>query len=276
MKKLSIITINLNNGSGLKKTIRSIISNIQYNIEYIIIDGGSADNSKEIIIENVKYIDYWCSKKDSGVYNAMNKGIKQAKGEYLLFLNSGDYLINNSIISLLKNYELTADIVSCNLKIINGKYNKIKKVPRKITASYLVNNYLPHPTTLIKRELFGKVGLYNENNKIISDWEFFLKAFLIHKFTYQHIPIVLSTFVTDGMSANTKYSKLIEDEKIKILKENIPYIYKDLFKLNEFEKSLKIYNQSLEAKLINLQKKIGIIKFIRYLLKIKNLILKKL
>ena len=96
--KLSIITVNLNNAVGLKKTICSVINQTFLDIEYIIIDGGSLDGSLEIIKEYEKKITYWVSEPDSGIYNAMNKGIMHANGEYLQFLNSGDWLVNDSII----------------------------------------------------------------------------------------------------------------------------------------------------------------------------------
>ena len=85
--KLSIITINYNNAIGLKKTIESIVEQTYHEFEYIVIDGGSNDDSKKVILENQNNISDWCSEKDAGIYNAMNKGILKATGEYLLFLN---------------------------------------------------------------------------------------------------------------------------------------------------------------------------------------------
>ena len=99
MKPISIITINYNNASGLEKTIRSVVEQTYNEYEYIIIDGASLDKSKEVIQEYQRYIDFWCSEKDSGIYNAMNKGIQKASGEYLLFLNSGDVLNNSAVLA---------------------------------------------------------------------------------------------------------------------------------------------------------------------------------
>ena len=91
---ISIITINLNNKDGLKRTIESVINQNKFDIiEYIIIDGGSTDGSVDIIKEYNDKITYWVSEKDKGIYNAMNNGIKASSGDYLLFLNSGDHLI---------------------------------------------------------------------------------------------------------------------------------------------------------------------------------------
>ena len=89
---ISIITINYNNKSGLSRTIESVINQTYSNIQYIIIDGASTDGSKKIIKKYEHHISYWISEPDSGIYNAMNKGVDKAVGDYLLFLNSGDYL----------------------------------------------------------------------------------------------------------------------------------------------------------------------------------------
>ena len=96
--KLSIVTINLNNVAGLHETIISVLNQSSADLEYIIIDGGSTDGSAELIKEYSDRIYYWVSEPDSGIYNAMNKGIRKASGEYLLFLNSGDALASDNIV----------------------------------------------------------------------------------------------------------------------------------------------------------------------------------
>ena len=98
MPTLTIITINLNNSIGLRKTIESVISQTYNDFEYLIIDGGSIDGSVDVIKEYADRISYWFSEPDKGIYNAMNKGILKAKGQYLQFLNSGDYLVNKNVI----------------------------------------------------------------------------------------------------------------------------------------------------------------------------------
>lgn len=97
--KISIITINYNNVEGLVKTIESVKSQADSNYEWIVIDGGSVDGSRKVILENQASFSYWCSEKDTGVYNAMNKGIVKSTGEYLFFLNSGDYLFDSEVLA---------------------------------------------------------------------------------------------------------------------------------------------------------------------------------
>src|SRR5690606_22317295 len=105
MFKLSIVTINLNNLVGLQKTMQSVFNQTFTDYEYIVIDGGSTDGSKEYIEKHTNKLVYWVSEKDGGVYEAMNKGIIKATGEYCNFLNSGDYFWNNSVLekSLVHN-----------------------------------------------------------------------------------------------------------------------------------------------------------------------------
>src|SRR5690606_3965772 len=95
---ISIITVNLNNLEGLKRTMASVFNQTYQNFEYLIIDGGSSDGSKEYIEANADKISYWVSEPDKGIYNGMNKGIKKARGEYLLFLNSGDHFVEQKVL----------------------------------------------------------------------------------------------------------------------------------------------------------------------------------
>jgi len=117
--KLSIITVNLNNAEGLRKTIESVVTQTFTDFEYIIIDGGSTDGSVEIIKLYADKITYWVSEPDKGIYNGMNKGIMVAKGEYCQFLNSGDWLVNENV---LKEVFADVDIVYGDLKIPNGNF----------------------------------------------------------------------------------------------------------------------------------------------------------
>ena len=111
MKKLTIITINRNNLEGLRKTIASVVSQTWRHFEYIVIDGASCDGSAEYIASMSDAIDYWISEKDSGVYEAMNKGVVKAQGEYLLFLNSGDFLVDKEVLSKVFDQAKGSDIL---------------------------------------------------------------------------------------------------------------------------------------------------------------------
>lgn len=216
-KRIAIVTVNLNNKEGLKKTIESVVNQTFFKkINYIIIDGGSTDGSQDIIKEYENFLAYHCSEKDSGVYNAMNKGISVANGTYLLFLNSGDNLCNNMVIENIYNH-LKKDIVYGDL-LVNNNY--IKKYPDKITQEYLLEDTLPHPATFIKKSVI--VGNeYREDYKIISDWVFFYESIINRKLTYKHLNYVISNFSLGGLSSNVLNTLL---EKRKYL-ESIYYNY---------------------------------------------------
>ena len=216
MPKISVITINLNNCNGLIKTIESVVEQNYDDYEYLIIDGGSNDGSIETIRNREVKISYWISEPDHGIFNAMNKGILKAQGEYLLFLNSGDTLADINVLNNLFNFEPIEDIVYGDLILSENGMTHLHKFPNKVDYEYFFYETLGHPSTLIKRELFKIVGLYDENLKVISDWAFFLKAIVIHKASYRHVDMPVSVFMLDGASSLPVNSerKRIEREKV--------------------------------------------------------------
>ena len=116
--KLSVITVNFNHKEGLKNTINSVICQKDFDdYEFIVIDGGSTDGSKDVIVENSSRISYWVSEKDGGIYNGMNKGIKVAKGEYLIFMNSGDTFYNDHVLADVFYQNCEAEFIVGQLKM---------------------------------------------------------------------------------------------------------------------------------------------------------------
>lgn len=240
--KVSIITINYNNAGGFLKTIQSVITQNYSELEFIIIDGGSSEENIEVIQEYKEDIDYWVSEGDRGIYHAMNKGIKIAKGDYLLFLNSGDILCSTDILSKVFEIESEEDLIYGDL-IVQGKERRwIKAYPEKLTFGYFYRDTLPHPATFIKRELFEKVGKYNEGNKIVSDWEFFIVAVNIFNCSYKHLSFPISEFSFDGLSSLPESAAIIKEEKDSILKQHFPCFvddYAELTRLQMENKTLK-------------------------------------
>lgn len=210
-KKLSIITINYNNRDGLRKTIESVVGQTFRDFEYLIIDGGSTDGSVEVIKEYADKIDYWVSERDKGIYNAMNKGVLVAHGDYLLFLNSGDWLVNDDVFQRLFSEELYADIVSCSLLSDNGG---VMPSPHRVTFEFFIRGTLPHPSTLIRRNLFTE-HLYDEKFRISADWEFFMYVLIKMNATYQSVPFPLSVFDTTGISS----TQGMDDQEKRLLKK---------------------------------------------------------
>lgn len=219
--RLSIITINLNNYSGLKKTIESVICQSFTDFEFLIIDGGSYDESPNIIKMFEDRIDYWVSEKDLGIYNAFNKGIQKSNGEYCFFLNSGDYLINPNVLEMIFNNEIHEDIVFGNmLVLLNNKIEGKSKGKSKISFRDIYDGMIKHQASFIRKKLFMDFGFYNENLRIISDWEFFIKTIGLGGASYRYIDIEVTCFDNNGISNNNVI--LVEQERKTVLDSCLP------------------------------------------------------
>lgn len=245
---LSIITINYNDAKGLKKTIESVVSQTWKEFEYIVIDGGSTDESQLVIDNHKAHIAYSVSEKDKGIYNAMNKGIKQAKGKYLLFLNSGDALLNAAVLEAAKE-NLSSDVsFVCGHMVyeLAGK-TVMKEHPEKMTFSYLVSKTVYHPSTFIKRSLFEKYGLYNEENKIVSDWEFFFKALGLNGESYLKLHHAITDFDMNGISS-VNSDKVLEEKKA-VFQKYLPYMLNnenDRYIFDKFKETNKRFKLLIE------------------------------
>lgn len=199
--KLSIVTINYNDKDGLEKTINSVIGQTFRDFQYIIIDGDSNDGSKDILLKYQDELDVAISEKDSGIYNAMNKGASYAKGEYLLFLNSGDELYDDTVLSQVFINKPATDIVSCQCLNYDAKHRWLKIPPKNVSLFTFTGGSLPHPSSFIKKTLFDKIGGYIETYKIISDWCFFIDALLVEQCSYSTLPITTTKFNCFGISS---------------------------------------------------------------------------
>ena len=250
--KLSIITINYNNVEGLRKTLASVASQTYRDIEHVIIDGGSTDGSVDIIRDyehsvlsnqDSAYSIIWVSEKDKGIYNAMNKGIKRASGEYIQILNSGDILaapdVTERMVAALeaRNDEMRrADTLNEPHTLNDGKVgilygNMIKKdyATGKITGKsreveYSLRQYyistMNHDCCYIRRDLFETYGLYDENLKIVSDWKWFLQAIGLGDVKPVHVDIDVTIFDASGISESNL--ELRNRERRQVLEEVMP------------------------------------------------------
>lgn len=200
--KLSIITINYNNRDGLKTTIDSIVSQSFKDFEWIVIDGGSTDGSRELIEQYADHFAYWVSETDKGVYNAMNKGIVLAKGEFINFMNSGDGFASPTILEEIFSTSHTADVLYGYMMRggLDGEVNNLSMMKPNLTWIDLYQDGLPHQATFIKRSLFDQFGLYDENLRAVSDWKFFVNAFVYHTTTSEFIPKKIAVYAEGGIS----------------------------------------------------------------------------
>ena len=209
---ISIITINLNNKYGLIKTVNSVRAQEYKNIEFIIIDGGSNDGSLEYIKAENKKFNYWISEKDNGIYDAMNKGIIQAKGDFLFFLNSGDFFYEPKSLSYLVGFNINEDIVYGNVGMYVDGALETKWFPSELSLEYFRYDTIPHQSTLIKRDLFYRFGFYSTEYKIVSDWAFFVDCIIKGKVKYRYVRELISIFDLNGISSQPSSYKIIRNE----------------------------------------------------------------
>lgn len=210
--KYSIITINLNNGNGLKKTIESVICQSYCDFEFIVIDGGSTDNSIDIIHEYSDYITYWISESDRGIYNAMNKGVANAHGDYCIFLNSGDFLYDESVLERISKYDDVNDIIVGRI-ISNDNEYLFSPPSRNISLYHLYSSTVPHQSSFIKTKLL-RLFPYDENLKIVSDWKFFVQTIIEEECTIIFVDVVVSIFDMEGVSTSNPEKMWSEKELV--------------------------------------------------------------
>lgn len=242
---ISVITINYNNSAGLERTVKSVSDQTYRAFEYIVIDGNSADGSRDVIEKYSDKISHWVSEPDSGIYNAMNKGIQRASGEYLLFLNSGDTFYTDDVLEKVNKNVSGHDLVLFDIELIFADRRKTHIYPSLLTFKTFYDGAIGHPTTFIRRALFERVGLYDESLKIVSDWKFFLEAVCRYNCSYIKIDAVLSTFYMDGVSM-TNASKNIAERQA-VLSELFPAFlpdYRKFAKIQRFFPSSIIKNRS--------------------------------
>ena len=227
---LSIITINRNNAVGLEKTMRSVAAQTFKEFEYIVIDGASTDGSVEVI-KNLE-LEFahlkWVSEPDAGIYNAMNKGLRMASGNYIQILNSADCLAAPEVTErMLEELEKQG-----NLSILYG--NMVKCFPdgrkmvdkcfagQEITMLGMYTGTLNHDPAYIRRDLFEKYGYYDESLKIVSDWKWYLQALILGDEKPQYVDLDVTLFDMTGISETNK--ELDKKEREMVLEQLFPKV----------------------------------------------------
>lgn len=198
---LSIITINYNNIVGFKKTISSVLQQSYKEYEWIVIDGGSNDGCAELIETYKLNFSFWCSEPDKGIYNAINKGLSHASGEYVQFLNSGDYLYNETTLEkAFAQIDGKYDIYYGDMVQVNngGKINPIT-YPNELGFFFFPYNNICHQATFYRRSLFDN-NPYDESFSIVSDWAMNLKL-LFEGRTFKHIDQFIVYYDNQGRSS---------------------------------------------------------------------------
>lgn len=198
--KVSIITVCFNSGNDLEKTIRSVLEQDYNKYEYIIIDGGSKDGTRELLEKYSENIAYWVSEPDEGIYNAMNKGAKVARGEYLYFLNAGDVFSDRDVLNKVDVED--SDLIYGKIRVVNKENDDSYVRDRTLTKFNLrFGNKVSQQAVFIKKEIFDKVGGLNEKYKIASDFDLLCKVFE-KDYSINKIDLIICDYDRDGFSSN--------------------------------------------------------------------------
>lgn len=260
--KLSIITINYNNAAGLKKTLDSVASQTYTDFEHIIVDGASTDGGVEIICEYEQSLVSnlsplasrlkWISEKDTGIYNAMNKGVRLARGEYTLMLNSGDFLVDEHVIENVIPLLDSTDII---------QGNTIEEYPNKTMRNRgygksdidffdVMKGHFLHQAAFCRRDLFDRYGMFDESYRIIGDTKFFMICLGKEDASFKYIDLDISNYDMTGITAETtgKWVQLRKTEVNRMRNELYSKRLNHFFEEND--KKIRLYDKLHHHKLI--------------------------
>lgn len=220
--RLSIITINRNNAEGLEKTMLSVATQTFKELEYIVVDGASADGSVEVIKRLEPQFTHlkWVSEPDKGIYNAMNKGLHMATGEYVQILNSADCLaatdVTERMLAALEDAGCPNILYGNMIKCFLDGHQIVDKcfAGQEITMLGMYTGTLNHDSAYIRRDLFEKYGYYDEGLKIVSDWKWYLQAIILGGEKPQYVDLNVTFFDMTGISETNKEVERAERKQV--------------------------------------------------------------
>ena len=226
--RLSIVTINWNNATGLEKTMQSVATQSFKEFEYIIVDGASTDGSIEVVKLYESQFAHlkWVSESDSGIYNAMNKGIRMASGDFIQILNSGDSLakedVTERMLTALGETDTPSILYGNMVKCFPDGYRMVDKsfAGQEITMLGMYTGTLNHDPAYIRRDLFDKYGYYDESLKIVSDWKWYLQAIILGGEKPKYVDMDVTLFDMTGISETSK--ELDQTERKQVLEQLFP------------------------------------------------------
>lgn len=229
MPKVSVITINYNDAPGLERTINSVVSQSVDDIELVVVDGGSTDGSLDVIKKNAGKINSWISEKDNGIYDAQNKGVAKASGDYLIFLNAGDSFYSERVVE--KFYGFTkanpAKIYFGNSNVTEADGSSSVLVPpQKPDLNFWYSNTLNHQAVFMHTSLFKEFGCFNIENKYASDFEHLFKIFLKDRTEFTHFNETVCNYDNTGLTSKDEFHQRLIAERITIMKK---YVSKEQF-----------------------------------------------
>jgi len=213
--KISVITVCLNNAQTIERTLLSVAGQNWSEVEHIVIDGASTDGTKEIIEGHRTRLAYFASKPDKGIYDAMNKGLAVATGDIIGFLNADDYYASDDLLSMV-----ASQMRDCNLEALMGDVTFFHKQNPACTVRYFSSDqfrpdrlawgWMPaHPALFLRKEVYGRVGLFKTDYRIAGDFEFIVRAFHGKPLRYGHSPNVFVRMQLGGISTSGWRAKVI-------------------------------------------------------------------
>ena len=236
--KLSIITINFNHADDLLKTINSVLEQTWTDYEFLIIDGGSTDQSVDHIRNVQDKLAYWVSEKDRGVFHAMNKGLEMAQGDYVFMLNAGDFFSDSAVLSrIFETGEFQEDILYGDVyRSAGGKVFETSIFPDRLTFNFFRKGSLSHQSTFIKRDLHRLIGMYDEQLRFCADWKFFLLAICKYNVTYRHLPFMVAVCDCGGLTCSPVNFPAMAMENNAVLEQYFPTFLEDYSNIDLMER----------------------------------------
>lgn len=212
--RFSIITICLNEVDGIEATCQSLISQSLPDREWLVIDGGSTDGTLEVLAKHAAHITRLVSEPDGGIYDAMNKGIAMARGDYLLFMNGGDRFASGNVLARVAQAP-RVDLIYGDIRLGSAE-GPLWKSPARLERGLLLKRSLPHQASFYQRGLFDRFGLYDTSYRIAGDYEFFARLVETGDISHHHIPEALAIFDPSGMSRDPAYRDLRKRENHRV------------------------------------------------------------
>jgi len=215
---LTIVTVTKNCSQTIERTLDSVAAVKQEQIEYIIVDGVSVDATLSIIRSRGSLVDRLVSEPDAGIYNAMNKGVRLARGRYVLFINGDDVLVEDGFSSVMDAIKLGVDRIICATTLVGNKEKPDEVLVGRPWCLPFFNS-IPHPSSFVRRELLSRRP-FREDLRIVSDYDFFLAAFLA-QVSFRILPVVTALHQRGGASGDVQRSQaeleIVRRERLKWL-----------------------------------------------------------
>lgn len=206
--KITIITVCYNSATHIEDAINSVANQEYNNIEHIVIDGNSNDGTQKILEKCSNRLKYWISEDDNGIYDAMNKGLKQATGEVVGILNSDDFYFDDQVISKVVNafLDIKIDATYGDLIFVDPR-NTLKTVrtysSEKWHPNKFAKGYMPaHPTFFVRRKYYEEYGYFETDYSIAADYEMLIRLLYVHKLNYMYLPMKMVKMRKGGVSSN--------------------------------------------------------------------------